>query len=324
MGYNSLIGSGDTIARTDIATEILKSVPAESAVLMYARRLQDMSSNQKELPVSTALATAYFTTGSPGLMQTSESNWTKKYIVAEELNVIVPVPKNVIEDNSFDIWAEVRPQVIEGFGKKIDAAILHGTDIPTSWTTNLGAAGLVAVSTAASQTVSLAAYTDIYEAMLGETGAGVKGVVSLLEEDGYMPTGHIAHTSIAGKLRNCRDMDGNPIFKSEVSGSMTFDTGRLDGRPITYPLNGAFDSSSALLIAGQWNQLVYAIRKDITFELSTDGVIQDGTGAIVYNLFQQNMVALKATMRIGFALPNPVNRINTNSATRCPFAVLTA
>jgi hypothetical protein len=34
------------------------------------------------------------------------------------------------------------------------------------------------------------------------------------------------------------------------------------------------------------------------------------------------MVALKLHMRLGFQLPNPINRVNTNAATRYPFAVL--
>jgi len=34
------------------------------------------------------------------------------------------------------------------------------------------------------------------------------------------------------------------------------------------------------------------------------------------------MVALRAVMRLGWQLPNPINRINPNDATRYPFAVL--
>ena len=59
-------------------------------------------------------------------------------------------------------------------------------------------------------------------------------------------------------------------------------------------------------------------------EISTQATITDAAGKVVYNLFQQHMVALKLTARIGFALPNPVNRVNTTEATRFPFAVLTA
>jgi hypothetical protein len=66
------------------------------------------------------------------------------------------------------------------------------------------------------------------------------------------------------------------------------------------------------------------MRQDISFDVFTEGVIQDAGGAIVYNLLQQRMAAIMLTMRLGFALPNPINRINTSAATRYPFAYLTA
>jgi hypothetical protein len=50
-------------------------------------------------------------------------------------------------------------------------------------------------------------------------------------------------------------------------------------------------------------------------------VIQDGTGAIVYNLAQQDMVALRAVMRLGWQVPNPITRLQTTTADRYPIAV---
>jgi len=97
----------------------------------------------------------------------------------------------------------------------------------------------------------------------------------------------------------------------------------LDGAPCLFPTNGAI-SATYHLISGQWNQLVYAMRQDITYKLLDQAVIQDGSGAIIYNLAQQDMVALRAVMRLGFALPNPINRMNTSAVTRFPFAYLTA
>ncbi len=335
MPFNSQISRADAAALIpeEVSAEILKAVPEASAVMRLAKKLPNMSRAQKRLPVMSALATAYFNTGDTGLAQTSEVNWANRYIDAEELDVIIPIPKAVLEDAEFDIWGEVRPQLIEALGLAIDQAVLYGTNIPSSWSTNLGdmtagvvtpRAGIVARCTAASHTISLAAYTDLYEALLGETAAGTAGLLMLLEADGFINTGAIAHTSMRGKIRNCRDTQGQPIFKSGPTLGTQFATGELDGAQILYPLNGSVVAGTSLLIAGQWNQLVYAMRKDITYEISSQAVIQDAQGNIVYNLFQQNMVALKATMRLGFALPNPINRMNGTELTRCPFAVLTA
>jgi hypothetical protein len=53
-------------------------------------------------------------------------------------------------------------------------------------------------------------------------------------------------------------------------------------------------------------------------------VIQDAAGNIIYNLAQQDMVALRAVVRLGFALLNPISRMNPNPVTRYPFSILTA
>lgn len=326
MGYNNVISRSDaqSLIPEDAAREVLTHTPEMSAVMRLAKRLPDMPRAQKRMPVTSSLPTAYFVTGDTSRKQTTEVNWTDKYLDAEELAVIVPIPEAVLDDTSYDVWGMVKPLLSEAFGKAIDEAVLYGTNIPSSWTTNLGAAGLVARCTAASHTLSLANYTDLYEALLGETGAGTDGVLMSLEADGFMATGHIAHTSMRGKIRNTRDADGNPIFKNDANIGSVFATGTLDGAPIYYPLNGSIDASTSLLISGAWNQLVYSMRQDLTYKVLDQAVIQDGSGNIIYNLAQQDMVALRAVMRLGFALPNPINRLNSNDATRCPFAVLTA
>lgn len=322
MAFNSLISRTDAAALIpeDVSAEILKNVPQRSAVMQVARRLPNMASAQRRMPVMSALASAYFVTGDTGLKQTSDVTWANKYIDAEELAVIVPIPEAVLDDAAYDIWGEVRPAVEDAIGLAIDQAVLYGTNIPASWTTNLGAAGIVAGASAASQQISLAAYADLYEAVLGETAAGVSGLFGLVEADGFMVTGSIAHLTMKRKLRNVRDADGGLIFSTNMQQAGAY---LLDGAPCIFPLNGAV-SATYYLISGQWNQLVYAMRQDITYKILDQAVIQDGAGNIIYNLAQQDMVALRAVIRLGFALPNPINAVNTTAATRYPFATLTA
>ncbi len=326
MAYNNIIdrtGASSTIPE-EVSNVVLDQVSEASAVMRLARRLPNMSRAQTRLPVLSSLPTAYFSSGDNSLAQTTEVDWTDKYIDAEELNVIVPIPNSVLDDSDLDIWAYIKPLISEALGIAVDQAVMYGTNIPATWTTNLGAAGLVARCTAASHTISIAAYADMYEALLGETGAGADGLAMLLEADGFMSTGYIGHTSVRGKLRNTRDANGQPIFHPGTAIGNSFATGQIDGTPVLYPLNGSVNASTSLLIGGQFNQLMYAMRKDLTYSISTDGVITDAAGNIIHNLFQQGMVALKATMRLGFTLPNPIKRINETAATRCAFATLTA
>lgn len=320
MPYNSIISRTDAAALIpeDVSSELLQGVQEQSAVMQMARRLQNMSRGQERVPVLSALASAYFVSGDTGLKQTTEVNWTNKYLYAEEIAAIVAIPEAVLDDADYDIWGEVRPQLETAFGAVIDAATLYGSNIPANWTTSLGGAGIVAVANAAGHQISNAAYTDLYEAIMSETPAGVDGLLMLIEADGYMATGHIAHTSFRGKLRGVRDADGNPIFTTSMQQAGQY---LLDGAPIMFPRNGAI-SATYWDITGDWSQLVYSMRQDITYKILDQAVIQDAAGNILYNLAQQDMVALRAVMRMGVALPHPVTRMD--SGTGCAFAALTA
>lgn len=323
MPYNSIISRTDAAALIpeDVSAEIISNLPTMNPLMQLARRLPNMSRAQRRLPVMGSFASAYFVSGDNGLKQTSEVTWENKYIDAEELAVIVPIPEAVLDDADFDIWANVRPEIERALSKAITAAVLYGTNIPASWTTNLGAAGIVAGANAASHVISAAAYSDYYEAILGETVAGVDGLFMLPEADGFMVSGNVAHVSMKGILRNVRDANGQPIFKTGMQDPTRYE---LDGTPLYFPTDGSITAASSLLISGDWNQLVYAMRQDITYKVLDQAVIQDAAGNIVYNLAQQDMVALRAVMRLGFALPNPPTYENETDATRFPFAVLTA
>jgi predicted phage gp36 major capsid-like protein len=323
MAYNSLIDrTGAAALIPEVASrEILQTMADTSWLLSLARRLPNMSTAQTRLPVLSTLPVAYFVTGDTGLKQTTEVAWDNKYIDAEEVAVIVPIPQAVLDDADYDIWAEIRPLIAAAFNKAITGAVFFGTNIPSTWTVNLGAAGLVAAILAASHDVSAAGFTDIYEAIMGESSEGAgDGVLALVEADGYTPTGHVAYSGFKATLRNVRSADGVPIFNADPGSKAGY---TLDGTPCVFPADGSL-SSTYKLITGQWDQLVYAMRQDITYRMLTEGVISDAGGNIVYNLPQQDMVALRATMRIGFALPNPINPMNETEATRCPFAYLTA
>jgi len=323
MPYNSVISRTDATALIpeDVSAEILSNLPQLNPIMQLARRLPNMSRAQRRIPILGTFASAYFVGGDTGLKQTADVTWENKYIDAEELAVIVPISEAVLDDADYDIWAQVRPQIEIALSKAITAAVLYGTNIPASWTTNLGAAGIVAGANTASHVISNAAYADLYETILGEKANGDDGSFMLVEADGFMNTGSIAHLSMRGKLRNVRDADGGLIFKTNMQDPSRYE---LDGSPVFFPTDGSVVAGSSLLINGQWDQLLYAMRQDITYKVLDQAVIQDGAGNIVYNLAQQDMVALRAVMRVGFALPNPPTHENETDATRFPFAVVTA
>lgn len=323
MPFNSVISRNDaaSLIPEEVSNAILNQVAGGNPIMQLARRLPNMARGQQRLPVMNSLATAYFVTGDTGLKQTTDVVWANRFIDAEELAVIVPIPQAVLDDANYDIWGQVQPELVNAFEFAIAQAVLFGTNIPASWTTNLGAAGIMAGANAAGHQISLAAYADSYEAILGETAGGVDGLFMLVEADGYAVTGNLAAPVMRGILRNTRATGGEPIFKTNMQDASRYE---LEGTQLFFANDGSINPATAYMFSGDFTQLVYAMRQDITYKILDQAVIQDNAGAIVYNLAQQDMVALRAVMRLGFALPNPINRMNVNPATRFPFAVLTA
>ena len=299
----------ESLIPTQEANEIIQGTIAQSAVLSRGRKLANMTSRQYKMPVLDMLPIAYFVNGDTGQKKTTKQAWDKKFITAEEIAVIVPIPEAVLDDAEYDIWAEVKPRVTEAFGKVIDGAILFDVDKPSTWRD-----GVVTTATKTKSVVELATGDDLYDKIMAE-----EGVIAKVEDSGYFVNGHMADISMRAKLRGLKDTTGNPIFKSDLQGATSYS---LDGSPMNFPNNGAFDKSKALMISGDFNQLVYSIRQDITFKLFTEGVVQNTDGTIAYNLMQNDMVALRAVMRLGWEIPNTINALKTDKTKRCPFSIL--
>lgn len=299
----------ESLIPTQETNEIIQGTITQSAVLSRGRKLANMTSRQYKMQVLDMLPIAYFVNGDTGQKKTTKQAWDKKFITAEEIAVIVPIPEAVLDDAEYDIWAEVKPRVTEAFGKVIDGAILFDVDKPSTWRD-----GVVTTATKAQSVVTLGASDNLYDKIMAE-----EGVIAKVEDGGYFVNGHMADISMRAKLRGLKDADGNPIFKSDMQGATSYS---LDGSPMNFPNNGAFDKSKALMISGDFSQLVYSIRQDITFKLFTEGVVQNTDGTIAYNLMQNDMVALRAVMRLGWEIPNPINALKTDKTKRCPFSIL--
>lgn len=308
MPYNNIISRTDAQATIpeDVADEVLQRLPEQSAALSLFRQRR-MSTAQTRLPVKSALPTAYFVNGDTGLKQTTEVNWDNKYLNVEEIAAIVPIPEAVLDDSSFDVWEDIKPDLVEAIGRALDAAIFFGTNKPTSWpdaivTSAVAAGNVVARGTATAANGGLAGdLSDLYAS---------------IEADGYDVNGLVAARTLKGRLRNTRATDGQSLNG--------FSTNDVYGVTPSYPMRGLWPTglSAAEAVAGDFTQGIIGIRQDITYKVLTEAVIQDNTGAIIYNLAQQDMVALRVVFRSAFQVPNPINWDQTTEASRYPFGVL--
>ena len=294
--FNEMISrtGAEALIPVQESSQIIQGITEESAVLKMAKRLPNMSSKTLKMPVLSSLPYAYFVDGDTGMKQTTKVDWSNKVITAEEIAVIVPVADAILADAEYDIWAQIRPLVAQAFGQVIDAAILHGTNKPASWLDGI-------VTTAEEKGNVVTATADGFKDIMG---AG--GLISLVEEDGYMVNGYLGSLQSRAHLRGITDKNGQPLFRNGMTGGTTY---TLDGQRIEFPRNGSMNADGPMLIAGDWNQLVYAIRQDMTVTKSNQAVITDADGKIIYNLYQQDMTALRFVMRLGWALPQAASAL---------------
>ena len=289
----------DALIETQVADEIFQGVVRESKALSMFKRLPNMTSDKTKLRILDSLPIAYFVNESNnnGRKNLTKVAWANKYINAAEIAVIVPIKENDLADADVDIWAQVKPRLVEAFGRKIDDAMFNGVGKPADWRKGL-IPSVIEVGANVEET-SNGLYSDINDTMVK------------VEESGYNVSGLLGGVGLKGKFRMMTDKNGQPLNTTEI-GSLSR----------TFVDNGTWDKTKATLIAGDFSQAVYSIRNDITYKVLTEAVIQDpSTGEILYNLAQDDMVALRVTMRLGWEIPNPVNAEN-ETETRFPFAAL--
>ena len=294
--------NAEALFTEDLVAEIIQGVTKQSAALRMFRRLPNMSSNIMRMRVLDALPMAYWINDSTnnGRKNVTNAAWANKYIVPAEIAVIVPIKEDVLDDASIDIWGEIRPRLVEAIGKKIDQAIFVGVDKPSAWRADLLSS--IAQANAFVTQGSSTLYSAINDAMVK------------VEESGYNPTGIVGGVDVKGKFRMMLDTAGQPIKGTEI-----------DEMPKAYIDNGAWDKSKAQMIIGDFTQAVYSIRQDITYKVLDQAIIQNPSdGEIMYNLAQEDMVALRVVMRLGWEIPNPITSLQPDETVRFPFAAIQA
>jgi len=187
MAFNSIITrpGAQALMPEEYSNIVLDQTTELSAVMRLASQGPRMSRKTTRLPVVELLPEAGFVDGDNSLIPTTDMSWKNKSIEAEKLGVVVPIPSDVFDDTEQNVWDTVQPLISQAIGKAVDRAVLYGMGIPASFTTNMGGAGLVAIANAAGQKISLDSYSDIYEAIMGESAAAL-GLLMLLEEDGFI------------------------------------------------------------------------------------------------------------------------------------------
>lgn len=302
MPYSDIVNRTDAGAELaeQLGNELVNGIQRESVALALGRRVPTTTRDSR-VPVLTSAPDAYWVAGDTGLKQTSKGVFTNQGLIAEELAVVVPIPDAVLDDSEYDLWSALRPNLVTAFARRLDAAVLFGIDAPASWP-----AGLSEVATTATATVveSADAVADLMLAAekVGASGYNVTGAA-------VRPGWQYAAAAQRSESVTASPAGANSPFPLMVGGL---------GIHVDPP---RWDSTIAEAIVADWSKVLIGIRQDFTTDIFNTGVITNDLGAIVLNLLQQDMSALRCVMRVGYLLAQPDTQ--SDVANPAPVAMVT-
>lgn len=296
------------------AQDIFKNIVDESLVLSRGNNIGAMPKGKTNIPIPKTLISANFV-GMGEKKPVTDTSIRTETLNAGKVAAVVLIPEELLEDADFDVFENfVKPQAPRAFGEAIDRAVLFGAGKPAEWTGFQS--GLVPQAIAKGMGVNLT--SDLYADIMGRNG-----MISKVNMNGFSVNGWAGDPLTEALLREARDGDGRPLYNPFLDPISGEPREAIYGKPYRSLLNGAWHDTDnhALLIGGDFKQLIYSIRKEISYRISTEATVELPSGEIV-NCFQQNVVALLMEMRIGAAVLNPATSMNPDDDTRFPFAVL--
>lgn len=308
MAFTNIIDRSGAVAMMpeEVAYNLIKDLNNESVVLQAFTQIP-VTRGQVRMPIISALPMAYFVGADTGLKQTTQQDWKNKYLNVEEIACYVPIPEAVLEDVDVDVWAEVQPKLENAIARTLDAAVLFGEGAPGVWPT--------AVCTAAQTAGNFAVHGETTTEKGGIAG-DISNAIQKMEEKGFSHDYVAANVSIRGKLRNARDTLGQHL--PEVNAEEVY------GSSIAYPARGLWPTGKEVpeMLLLEKEQFIAGIRTDIDLTLMDQAVLQDNEGNIIYNLAQQDLVALRARFRVGWQVSNQITYDDPTEATRYAATVL--
>ena len=269
----------------EISYNIIGNTTFGSSVLRLAHT-EIMKSNSKKFSVFATGASAFWV-GESERITTTAPQWVFPELHAKKLAVIVPVTREKLNDSVINVFGEVQNKISEAFAAAIDSACLFGTNSPFT------------------HSIYSAAHTNSAEIEIGTNAKldlDISDAMAKVEAKAYEVKGFIADISFKNSLRKLRDGNGNPLY---FNGALDKNGNRYDSLyslPIEFNRNGAWDKTKALCICGDWQYAIVGIRENIEFEVLKEATLHSVTMADgkPLSLAENDMIGLKATMRLGF------------------------
>lgn len=257
----------------DVAREIMQKTQTESAVMTLAQRI-DLPGRGASINVITSDPAAAWV-GEGNAKPVSDPGLQTKVMTPYKLAVIVPFSEEFARDAQ-TLYDALIARLPRALGEKFDNTVAGGGTAPGSNFDTFAAA--TAQSTA----------TDVYDALVAaDTDIAAHGGIL---------NGFAISPQARGVLLGAKDGNERPLFINSVAeGAVPM----ILGAPTVLSKGMYVSGTPAVLgIAGDWTQAMYGTVEGVRIDFSKDATLV--SGATTINLFQQNMLAVRAEIEIGF------------------------
>lgn len=306
MAFNTATGAGDStgILPVEFVRDLITETEKTSVVLKRGAR-RNVSTSALEFPILSLDGQAAWVNGVNGRKPLAEVNMDLARIRVEEMALIVPVADSIVADGGPNLDREILAKIKESFAVLLDGTVLFGLNKPSSFPIGL-VPGAIAAGNVTQVTNDANGKPDLIGAMLGANGS--------LIGDGFKPTGVVGSALTSYQLLTTRDSAGNFQFPGLTNGNLSTFVGSA-------PLDEAayWDDAIAQSLSVDWSKVVVAMREDVTYTISNQATLTAPDGTVRYNLFQQDMSAIRVVMRIGYGLAVNPGELTT----KFPAAVVT-
>ena len=285
---------------SEVSSEILQKTQEGSAIMRLARRVT-LPGRGLTIPVITGDPTAGWVSET-GMKPVSNPTVTTKLMSAYKIAVIETFSNEFIRDAKalYDALIDRLPGALS---KCFDGTVIGAVAKPGDNFDNFAACtsqSLIATSDATLYDGLVAADTDI-------------------ATHGGQLTGFALSPQARGLLLGAVDSTGRPLFVNSVSeGAIE----RILGVKTVFNKGlykagtaGSSGTPAVIGVAGDWTQAIYGTVEGVKIDMNDKGTVTvgSGTSATEINLWQQNMVAIRAEIEIGFRADTDVFNLLTGA-----------
>ena len=254
---------------TDI---IMKEVAENSLVMQLGRYIEMDGKQEKKFIIQTDGVSAYWVNETEKI-KTDKPQLIEATLVAKKLGIILVASREALNYTWQRFFDEMKPQIVDAFYKKIDEAGLLGLENP---------------------------FANSVTKVATDSGAVIQGPINYenilkleekLYENDIEPNAFVSKVQNRPALREARDGDKKTIYDKANN--------TLDGIIVADMKSKQIKKGD--LIAGNFDHLVYGVPYNITYKISEEGQISTmkNSDDTAINLFEQEMIAIRATMDIG-------------------------